>query len=624
MEQAKIEESPCLSTSYLPIEDYAVIGNLHTVALVGKNGSIDWCCIPRFDAPSVFGALLDINKGGFFRIAPLGTSEIGYKQLYVPETNVLLTRFLTDDGVGEIIDFMPIKEAGSEEHQHHLIRSVSVVRGALSFEMICRPAFNYARDAHSVYLSTEGAIFASKSLCLGLASSLPLEHDGQGGVRAMFTLHAGESVHFLLESAKDSDVAPQNLPDHYYQEAFYDTVHYWQQWLSQCKYQGRWREMMQRSALVLKLLTYAPTGAIVAAATTSLPETMGGARNWDYRYTWLRDAAFSIYSLLVLGFTQEAEAFMGWLNARCHELDEDGSLQPMYTVDGRHDLTEITLDHLEGYRKSAPVRIGNSAYKQLQLDIYGELMDAIYIYDRYDAISYDLWRHLCRLLKWLGKHWQEPDEGIWEVRGGPKRFVHSRLASWVTFDRALRIARHRGLPAPLSEWERKSAQIYEEIMEKGWSETKRSFVQYYGSDVVDASALLMVMTKFAGPTDPRTVSTIECIQKELTSDSLVHRYDPKKAADDGLGSREGAFTACSFWMASSLARTRRLTEARLLLEKTLSYCNHVGLYAEEIGFKGEALGNYPQAFTHLSLITACYYMDRVLDKRNSPQAARSM
>jgi GH15 family glucan-1,4-alpha-glucosidase len=623
MEQARTQESSPSAGAYLPIEDYAVIGNLHTVALVGKNGSIDWCCLPRFDAPSVFGALLDINKGGFFRIAPLKTAEINYKQLYVPETNVLLTRFLTDEGVGEIIDFMPIREVESPEPQNHLIRSVSVVRGGLSFEMICRPAFNYARDSHSVYLSTEGAIFASRSLCLGLASTVPLEQDGEGGVRAIFTLYAGESVHFLLESAKDSDVESLALPDEYYQEVFYETVHYWQKWLSQCTYQGRWREMMQRSALVLKLLTYAPTGAIVAAPTTSLPETMGGTRNWDYRYTWLRDAAFSIYSLLTLGFAREAEAFMSWLNARCHELGENGPLQPIYSIEGGHELEEITLDHLEGYRKSAPVRIGNGAYKQLQLDIYGELMDAIYIYDRYDVISYDLWRHLRRLLKWLGQHWQEPDEGIWEVRGGPRPFVHSRLASWVAFDRALRIARHRGLPAPLTEWERISAEIYEQIMAKGWNPRVQSFVQYYGSDVVDASALLMVLTKFAGATDPRMLFTIERIQKELTNDSLVHRYDPRVAAADGLGSVEGTFTACSFWMASSLARAGRMTEARLLLEKTLTYCNHVGLYAEEIGFKGEALGNYPQAFTHLSLITAVYYIDRALNKAYPLQAARS-
>jgi len=603
-----------LSGMYQPIEDYAVIGDLHTVALVGKNGSIDWCCLPRFDSPSVFGALLDVNKGGFFRIAPPDAPGMGHKQLYLPETNMLITRFLTVDGVGEITDFMPVKHKGSSRHQHHIIRSVKVVRGSMAFELVCRPAFNYARDPHEIRLSKEGAIFLSESCCIGLASPVQLEEDGQRGVRARFTLHEGHAAHFLIESAEDSDLAPQRLSHGQYHEAFLSTIQYWRRWLSQCKYHGRWRETVQRSALVLKLLTYEPTGAIVAAPTTSLPETIGGARNWDYRYTWLRDASFSLYSLLTLGFTEEAQAFMGWLDARCHELREDGTLQPMYGIEGEHDLTELTLDHLEGYRGSKPVRIGNGAYKQNQLDIYGEVMDAIYIYNRYDTISYDLWQNLHRLLEWLAEHWQEPDEGIWEVRGGPKRFVHSRLMSWVAFDRALRVTRRRGLPAPMGDWMQKSAEIYEQIMYAGWNEKKQSFVQYYGSDAVDASALLMVITNFAGPTDPRILNTIDRIQKELTSDSLVHRYDPKKAADDGLGSTEGTFNAASFWLAESPARAGRLDDARLMLEKMLTYSNHVGLYAEEIGTVGEALGNYPQAFTHLSLITACYNVDQMLNK----------
>ncbi|MBV9711966.1 MAG: glycoside hydrolase family 15 protein, partial [Ktedonobacteraceae bacterium] len=371
-------------------------------------------------------------------------------------------------------------------------------------------------------------------------------------------------------------------------------------------------------------LTYAPTGAIVAAATTSLPETLGGPRNWDYRYTWLRDAAFSLYSLLTLGFTQEAEAFMGWLDARCHELGEHGTLQPMYTIHGGHDLTEITLDHLEGYQQSRPVRIGNGAYKQNQLDIYGELMDAIYIYNKYDAISYDLWQNLRRLLEWLNNHWQDPDEGIWEVRGGPRHFVHSRLMSWVAFDRALRLTRHRGLPAPMANWMQTSATIYEEIMHKGWNEKVKSFVQYYGSDAVDASALLMVITQFAGATDPRILSTIERIRKELSSDSLVSRYNPKTAADDGLGSVEGTFSPCSFWMAEALARAGKLEDARLMLEKMLTYSNHVGLYAEEIGPTGEALGNFPQAFTHLALITACTNIDAALNRTSINSLEKSI
>lgn len=602
-----------LAQTYLPIGDYAVIGNLHTVALVGKNGSIDWCCIPRFDAPSVFGALLDAEKGGYFRIAPPDTPGMERKQLYLPDTNILITRFLTVDGVGEIIDFMPIKQVGSAIHQHHLMRSVQVVRGSLSFEMVCRPAFNYARDTHVTHLSEDGAVFISESLCLALTSSVPLEEDSQGGVRTTFILHQGQSAYFQLESARNQDVRPHHHTPRYYEAEFLETKRYWQNWLSHCRYQGRWREMVHRSALVLKLLTYAPTGAIVAAPTTSLPETIGGARNWDYRYTWLRDAAFTLYSFLILGFTQEAEAFMGWLAARCHELQADGSLQPMFTIDGGHDLTETTLAHLEGYRKSGPVRIGNGAYKQQQHDVYGELLDSIYLFDRHKNITYDLWWNLRRLLNWLSTHWQDADEGIWEVRGGQQHFLHSRVMSWVAFDRALRIARHRGLPAPRAEWENISALIYEEVMEQGWNAKVGSFVQCHGSEAIDASALLMVLTRFTGPTDPRILSTIERIEKELTSDSHVYRYNPELAADDGFGGQEGTFCICSFWLVEALARAGRLEEARLILEKMLTYANHVGLYAEEIGATGEALGNFPQAFTHLSLISACYNMDRALN-----------
>ncbi|HEY3992307.1 MAG TPA: glycoside hydrolase family 15 protein [Ktedonobacteraceae bacterium] len=610
------EKAQQSTEGYQPIEDYAIIGDLHTVALVGKNGSIDWCCVPRFDAPSVFGALLDAQKGGFFRISPVIADGVkcGHKQLYLPETNILITRFLTADGVGEITDFMPVKVSRVVDHQHNIVRSVSVVRGSLTFEIVCRPAFNFARDAHTAHFSEHGVIFESPSLSLGLYSAVQLQDDGQGGARATFTLQAGQSVHFVLESARQAVLVPHLSSSGEYHEAFQKTLNYWRRWIAKCQYYGRWREMVQRSALVLKLLTYSPTGAIVAAPTTSLPETIGGPRNWDYRYTWIRDASFTLYSLLTLGLTQEAEAFMGWLDARCHELKANGSLQPMYTIDGKHDLTEITLDHLEGYRQSGPVRIGNGAYKQNQLDVYGELMDAIYIYNRYDPISYDLWKNLSRLLQWLENHWDQPDEGIWEVRGGSKNFVHSRVMSWVAFDRALRLARQRGLPAPIVRWTETSANIYEQVMQEGWSEKKKSFVQYYGSDAIDASALLMVLTKFAGANDPRILRTLNRVSKELTSDSLVYRYNPSEAADDGLGTQEGTFSPCSFWMAESLARAGRVDEGRLMLEKMLTYSNHVGLFAEEVGPTGEALGNFPQAFTHLALITACYNIDQALNK----------
>jgi GH15 family glucan-1,4-alpha-glucosidase len=601
------------NSRYLPIEDYALIGDLHTVALVGKNGSIDWCCLPRFDSPSVFGALLDANKAGFFRISPTTMEQVKCQQLYLPETNILLTRFLSPDGVAELTDFMPIKQIGTAEHDHQIIRSLVIVHGSLSFTLTCRPAFNYARDTHQVTLSEEGATFEHASIRLTLASPIHLNTDEHGGVQATFTLHQGDTIHFLLKSTQQSQQPPRLLSEKAYQTSFHETSHYWHHWISQCRYHGRWREMVQRSALVLKLLTYAPTGAIVAAPTTSLPETPGGPRNWDYRYTWIRDASFTLYSLLTLGFTQEAEAFMGWLDTRCHELKENGSLQPMYGIRGEHDLTETTLDHLEGYRQSQPVRIGNGAYTQKQLDIYGEMMDAIYIYNRYEAITYDLWLNVRRLLNWLCEHWQEPDEGIWEVRGGPRHFLHSRLMSWVAFDRAVRITSQRGWPAPTEEWQKIRAQIYEQIMSQGWNEEKHSFVQYYGSNAVDASSLLMMITHFTGRREPRMLSTIQRVEEDLSTGALVHRYNPQGAADDGLGSQEGTFTACSFWLVENLAQAGRLNDARLKLEKLLSYSNHVGLYAEEISPTGEALGNFPQAFSHLALITACFHLDQALN-----------
>lgn len=609
-----MHKTPFVDTAYQPIEDYAIIGNLYTIALVGKNGSIDWCCLPHFDSPSVFGALLDANKGGFFRIAPTCTPDMKYKQLYIQETNVLITRFLAHAGVGEITDFMPVEQEKGAQNSSMLIRSVTVIRGSLSFEMTCRPAFNYAQDTHTCSISQNAATFCHENICLRLFSSAPLEYDDVAGVRSRFTLHPGQSIRFMLERLPEPRSMPSYLSDETYHELLQRTIRYWRAWLSHCRYQGRWREMVQRSALVLKLLTYAPTGAIVAAPTTSLPETPGGVRNWDYRYTWLRDSSFTLHNLLLLGFTQEAEAFMGWLDKRCHEIQESGSLQPVYSIEGKHDLTEVPLVHLEGYGKGGSVRIGNAAHAQRQLDVYGELMDAVYIFNQYTPISYDLWCHLRVLLDWLKKHWQEMDAGIWEVRGGLQHFVHSRLMSWVAFDRALRLAHLQGLPGPVGQWTRISAQIYEQIMTRGWSQRKQSFVQAYENEAIDASSLLMVLTGFTGPTDPRILGTIDRIQKELCNDSLVYRYRPSEAADDGIGSKEGTFNACSFWLAEALARAGRLEDARLLLEKMLSYANEVGLYAEEVGPTGEALGNYPQAFTHLALISACHAIDQALNK----------
>jgi GH15 family glucan-1,4-alpha-glucosidase len=601
---------------YMPIEDYAMVGDLYTVALVSKNGSIDWCCLPDFDSPSVFGALLDAAKGGYFSIAPAEHDGISMKQMYFPESNILITRFLSPHGVGEITDFMPVKEAGDRDPGHHLVRAVHMVRGDLSFAMHCRPAFNFARDSHQLRLGEHGAVFRGPALTLALSSSVPLIDDGCGGAQAFFTLSEDQCAYFFLDSSPESHLLPRPVSRDLYETQFAESRRFWRRWLSQCHYHGRWREPVQRSALALKLLTYAPTGAIIAAPTTSLPEQIGGERNWDYRLTWFRDAAFTLDSLLALGFTEEAEAFIGWLEGRLNSLHEGGELQPIYTIHGSPEMPEIPLGHLEGYRASRPVRIGNAAASQRQLDIYGELLDVLYVYARHRGLTYESWVHICQQLDWLADHWQEADEGIWEVRGGAKHFLHSRLMCWVAFDRAVRIARDCGLPGPLDEWQKTSTRIYRDIMDNGWNDKVKSFVQYYGGEAIDASALLLALTGFIEARDPRMMATIDRIQRELTHMPHVFRYDVEKGANDGLKGHEGTFNICSFWLVEALAQAGRLEEARLSLEHMLTYANHVGLYAEETGSTGEALGNFPQAFTHLALIHACLRVDEAMNKMN--------
>jgi GH15 family glucan-1,4-alpha-glucosidase len=397
-------------------------------------------------------------------------------------------------------------------------------------------------------------------------------------------------------------------------QLFEETVSYWRRWLGRSRYTGRWREMVHRSALTLKLLTYEPTGAIVAAPTASLPELLGGERNWDYRYTWIRDAAFSLYALLRLGFTEEAEAFSGWLGDRFDDGKQHraGPLQIMYGIDGRSDLTEEVLEHFEGYRGSAPVRIGNDAADQLQLDIYGELIDSVYLFNKYGRpIYHEAWEALQRIVEWVCDNWDQPDEGIWEVRGGQHNFVYSRLMSWVAIERAIRMARQRGLPADLVKWLGARDAVYRQIMERGWHEKRQAFVQHYDAEYLDASVLLMPLVKFIAPTDPKWLSTLDAISNELVADSLVYRYNTG-ASPDGLVGEEGTFSICSFWYVEALARAGRLDEARLAFEKMLTYANHLGLYSEEIGPTGEQLGNFPQAFTHLALISAAFNLDRQL------------
>jgi GH15 family glucan-1,4-alpha-glucosidase len=596
---------------YLPIAEHGIIGDLHTVALVGTNGTIDWYCCPSFDAPSVFGAILDCERGGHFTIAP---SMEGWqaKQLYLPDTNVLITRFLTEDGVGEIQDFMPIQSVRNGAHRHRLIRRVLVVRGMMRFRLEVEPRFNYARDAHDVYFHEAGVLFRSPGLSLALETFIPLRPTEQG-VSSEFNLQAGETATFLLEQVPDTYV-PRQYSEAETREAFENTVAYWRKWIGRSRYQGRWREMVHRSALTLKLLVYEPTGALVAAPTTSLPERLGGDRNWDYRFTWIRDAAFSLYALLRIGFTEEAEGFMTWLSERFRERQANplGPLQVCYDVRGGAALTEQTLDHLQGYRGSAPVRIGNAAAEQLQLDIYGELIDSVYLFNKHGSpIHHDTWMELCKVVEWLCQNWDQVDDGIWEVRSGRQYFTMSRLMAWVALDRAIRIASERGLPADVVDWQRQRDAIYRQIMTRGWHQERHTFVQHYETDVLDAGLLMMPLVNFVAPTDRRWLSTLDAISNELVSDSLVYRYNVE-ASPDGLQGGEGTFSLCTFWYVEALSKAGRLDEARLTFEKMLTYANHVGLFAEQIGLTGDALGNFPQAFTHLALISAACDLDRRL------------
>jgi GH15 family glucan-1,4-alpha-glucosidase len=608
--------------SYQPIENYAMIGDMHTVALVGMNGSIDWLCIPHFDSPSVFASILDDEKGGRFGITPIN-DRVTCKQFYWPETNVLITRFLAPDGAAELSDFMPVGTVAPDgRHSHQLVRRLTAVRGRIGFFMECRPAFNYARTKHETKIENGGATFHSDALTLGLAAHTPLEADGDG-VISQFSLNEGETAVFVLREVRPGVGCGACLFEEEAELLFRNTVNFWRKWLSRCKYTGRWREIVHRSALALKLLTFEPTGAIVAAPTASIPEGVGGERNWDYRYTWIRDSAFTIYAFMRLGFTEEAGRFMNFLTGICTSCSgNDSPLQIMYGIDGRTELVEETLGHLDGYMGSKPVRIGNAAYKQLQLDIYGELLDAAYLFNKYGTpISYEIWLSLSRLVDWVCDNWHRRDAGIWEVRSGQQEFVYSKLMCWVALDRGLRLADKRSFPADRERWMKARDSIYQEIMEKGWNQSRQAFVQYYGSDILDAANLIMPLVFYLSPTDPKMLKTLEAVllppeKGGLLANNLVYRYNTKETSD-GLSGEEGTFNICTFWLVEALTRAGRfnpplLDEARLMFERMLGFSNHVGLYAEETGHSGEALGNFPQAFTHLALISAAFNLDRAL------------
>jgi GH15 family glucan-1,4-alpha-glucosidase len=593
---------------------------LQTAALVTTDGTLDWFCCPRFDSPSVFASLLDAERGGFYRIAPDRDDYVS-RQLYLPDTAILVTRFMTPDGVGEVHDFMPVIE-GAATDRHRLVRNIRVVRGVMRFAIEIQPRFDYARQPHKLDVTEHGALFSSDGMELTMHGIVPegksIKDTGitpqraGDGLRWTRTLREGEIGGVVIESMGGT---PRRVTPEEAQRLQDDTARFWRSWLHRSAYTGRWREMVNRSAITLKLLTYAPTGAPVAAPTAALPEQAGGERNWDYRYTWIRDGSFSIYALLGLGYVEEAAAFGAWLRDRVQEQagQDSGPLKIMYRVDGTSDLVEESLDHFEGWRGSRPVRIGNGAADQLQLDIYGEAADAIFLADARGIIAgHQGWQDLAHIMDWLCEHWDQPGEGIWETRGGRKNFTYGRFQAWVALDRAIRLATARGRPANLARWTGARDAVYTQIMDRGWNPKVGAFTQHYDTEVLDSSLLKMPLQGFIAPRDPMWLSTLDAMGRELVSDSLVYRYNPA-ASPDGLKGDEGTFSLCTFWYVDALARAGRLEEARLVFEKMHTYANHLGLYSEEIDATGGQLGNFPQAFSHLSLISAAINLNTQLD-----------
>ncbi len=589
------------------IADHGAIGDLATLALVAKDGAIDFMCWPNFDSPTIFAALLDPERGGIFELAP-DIPDARVVQQYLPDTNVLLTRWMGEHASAELTDFMAVHDGGADAPTT-VIRRLKVTRGEVSFTMRCDPRFDYAREIIGAEVSGNEAVWHPlRADGIRLTSNMPLT-GASTGVGAAARLAVGETAEFVLAGIEDGPTELFDIPA--FEKA---TVAYWQDWAAQSSYRGRWREMVTRSALTLKLMTSRRHGSIVAAGTFGLPEAPGGTRNWDYRATWIRDASFTVYALMRLGYQQEAQAFTAWIGKRATRCRTTGKLDIMYAVDGGRVPDEVSLEHLRGYGGARPVRIGNGAVDQVQMDIYGELMDAVYLSNKYGhGISHDAWNGVRDVVNYVCDHWEDPDAGIWEMRREPQHFLHSRLMCWVAVDRAIRLASKRSLAAPFGRWVDVRNQIYEDIWGNFWNEQKGHFVQTRGGQTLDASLLLMPLVRFVSATDPRWLSTLNAIGTALVDDGLVYRY----RSDDGLDGQEGAFSACSFWYAECLARAGDVLKARRVFEAVLNYSNHLGLYAEEFDARSDLLGNFPQAFTHLALISAAYYLDRELDGKQS-------
>ncbi|MGE7139098.1 glycoside hydrolase family 15 protein [Luteibacter sp. NPDC031894] len=587
------------------IGEHGVIGNQDTIALVASDGTIDFLCWPHLDSPSVFAALLDPEKGGEFSITPV-LEDARRIQLYIPETNVLVTRWMADDGSVELTDFMPHPEAGVRLPRS-LVRCVRVSRGKVKVRACCRPRLDYASRTPEAQEYGDTVVFHDGAHSLRLGASVPLVTD-DGEARAEFELTVGDSAWFVV---CDEECDPLDARE--CAAALEATADAWRRWTRRSNYRGRWREHVDRSALVLKLLVSHEHGSIAAAGTFGLPEATGASRNWDYRASWMRDASFTVYAFMRLGYVDEAEHFRQWSEERFMELADGAALRVTYALDGSEALKESTLDHLAGYAGSRPVRIGNAARSQTQLDIFGELLDSIYLSNKYGrAISHAGWAHVKRLVDHVCAHWRDADEGMWEVRDKPRHFLHSRLMCWVALDRAVRLARKRSLPGTVVEWATERDRISDDIWTNFRHPEHGYFVQTKGGRDLDAAALMMPLVRFVSATDPVWLKTLDAIGEQLTDDGMVFRY--RNA--DGLEGGEGAFTTCTFWYVECLARAGRLEEARDVMARGVHYANHLGLFSEELSVRAEPLGNFPQALTHLAFISAAYYLDRRL---SSPQ-----
>ncbi|WP_263263408.1 glycoside hydrolase family 15 protein [Pseudomonas sp. RIT-PI-S] len=597
-------------TAQVPIQRHGVIGNMRALALVADTGSIDFMCWPEFDSPSLFTALLDTPAAGVFELAPR-LPDARRLQIYLPGSNVLQTRWLSRDAVVEVIDLMPVvADAGLPPL---LVRRVTVAHGQATIRMRCRVRHDYNRAATHLQGSDQGVVFSAEGQPeVRLRASVPMRLNEDSAV-AEFELQAGETAEFIFGNADDARVLPDLAP-----HLLAETLAFWRHWLRKNNYRGRWRESVERSALVLKLLTSREHGGILAAGTFGLPERAGGERNWDYRYCWIRDASFTVYAFMRLGFNDEANDFMRWVRARVSSCCKDPApLRIVYGIAGEKEFPEQNLDHLTGHLGSRPVRIGNQAYEQKQLDIFGELLDAVYLANKYgEAISHEGWENCQVLVNRLCEQWQDTDVGIWEMRGQPQHFLHSRLMCWVALDRAIRLAYKRSLPAPFERWDETRQAIHRDIWTNFWDDEAGHFVQRLGSTDVDAAMLLMPLFRFIGATDPRWLATLAVIERDLVRDGMVYRYR-NQDGNDGLSGEEGAFTACSFWYVECLARAGRLEKAHLEFEQLLRYANPLGLYAEEFDRNGRHLGNTPQALSHLALISAATFLDRKLSGDSS-------